>query len=300
MKHYVKNISPEKQWDIIKMMLNQRDITTLLCALEDGYKVTPALLEALYRLHFDSELHSVIRLYADKFNLWPIADELLGEEKIDQLKEQVHLEKIAEKNKLKAQEKQHFNQLLDDKTLTDDLLELLLRDPDYFSMAVQVFGEQAIFEAARDYPSYSFEKYLRNFSTDFLIEKECWGTLRERLLCRTIEDKAIDDICQKIAQSPSGFRRLFMFNLREIDDWMAAHAPEQTKQLLIEGQKVERLKRLGLLDYDAWKTCYLQYPTLRKDIIKYAKNIVNKPKFKLFCFLAFSQGKVLSAYQCCK
>lgn len=313
MKNYVEKISEEKQWDIIKMTLAYRDFTMLMRMFEDGYKVTPALLEALFRLHAEDELRYVILHYADKFKLWHIAEELLGKEVVDELKDTARKNQEEYRKQESERQVKRFRELLERGVLTLELFQLADKDKtnSYYAAMFERFGQEDLYAGAQRlrYSVQNLSRCLRNagcpFSDDFLLSKEEYQVLLEYLPLQVFsptisdQDAAFEKAVRlrdTLASIPEGRRCIRDLCNKDADRWLLQNY-EDARAMYIEGYRFKPLSDCGCLDFDGWKTWY-KYggKRLRDMIVNRSKTIINKPKGKLFAFLLY-HGHFAAAFR---
>lgn len=314
MKNYIEKISEEKQWDIIKMMLAYRDFTMLMRMFEDGYKVTPALLEALFRLHAEDELRYIILHYAEKFKLWHIAEELLGKEVVDELKDTARKNQEEYRKQESERQVKRFRELLARGVLTLELFQLADNDKSNsrYAAMFETFGQEELYNGAQRlrYSIQNLSRCLRNagcpFSDDFLLSKEEYRVLLEYLPPQVFSPIISDQdptfkkavrLRNVLAAIPDGRRCIRDLYNEDADRWLLQNYGD-ARAMYKEACRFKSLSDCGCLDFDGWKTWYKYGSKRRRDmiIVNRSKTIINKPKGKLFAFLLF-HGHFAAAFR---
>ena len=151
MKNYLRNVSQEKQWDIIQQVINQYGHRTekIVEMVDDGYQVTNELLELLYRLHsvetikslmyrIDDSLSSKDFLCTTKMEIFKNA---LGEKEALELREKIVEERRQEKALIEEQKMQERQTKVEEfhkeYGLKEKFFEAIIQSKEFMKIALE-------------------------------------------------------------------------------------------------------------------------------------------------------------------
>lgn len=291
MSKYLDLISEEKQWDILKLTIERGDMQRLLKMLENGYKVTPALIELLRQLHYGKILAIIAARYAAEYNLWSIFEEIFGNDKLKKFQKRLENKKEKQKQHKTDDELLRFKSMLkkenSQETPSAELVGLALKLKKNGQRApidtlINVFNEENVYDTATQLFSVSssdlaaieplwetdISKVTKNgecsvgyggFSDKLLLDRENFLRVEKMLWTLAPNDEKLIAYCQKVLQHPKGIKALSSLPFSEVDKKLFLNFPQILEHVIKEGD-FSRIFHADLMDFETWLQWYQRDP----------------------------------------
>ena len=294
MKNYLRNVSQEKQWDIIQQVINQYGHRTekIVEMVDDGYQVTNELLELLYRLNsvetikslmyrIDDSLSSKDFLCTTKMEIFKNA---LGEKEALELREKIVEERRQEKALMEEQKMQECQTKVEEfhkeYGLKEKFFEAIIQSKEFMKIALEKYNREAVIKGiAKTGKAKWF--IVENVSPEELVKYELMQEAVTTLWMYDITTQF--SIMRKMMSTEDGFSSLMKTNNTTIEENLAYLAKydqnlkEKYKSCGVRGYFI--LYKAGVMteeEFEQWcklaPSAVVHYKDFKKSIFWVIKN----------------------------
>lgn len=263
MVSYYNNLPSESiEWEILRSVILSGKYEALPKMVEDGYAVSFALLEILYRLgqediirqicdkalKFDDTARKFFQMHVGYEVTSVLVDKAQKRRELHKQRiEQHRQEKVCQK---KQQDEEKIKELFEHGD-TDALIQYV-STCNRWKYLVSLTGEEWLYSALEKYWKWNLDDCpaLLTFSEQFLMKHKVYSFLI-RFSSRFGGD---DAVCSKISKTEGGIDYLYNYGTRSVDGWLIENGySELFKTSGTCGYlRLSLHKELNMEDYKAW------------------------------------------------